>query len=173
MSEIGHNKKYIYSKGDEKGICPHCSSNDSSILGVLNKSINRTEQYGATGFEKDLVKCTKCNALYTNVSGAIKQLCEDYGTSFVSIQQSNQQIVVPHNTNVTNSYETQRKLEELNQIKNNTSSTTSAIYAMQSSLAELTRTVYELTQQNVKLMEKLVTDPMVSIRKVVSDFNLK
>lgn len=168
-SEIGHKKKYTYSQGDEKGICPHCGHNNSQLMGTLNKFVN-SESFSS--FEKNLNKCNNCNALYSNVSGAIKQLCEDTGTSFVAIQSVQQSAVMTHSS-VTDSYEVQRQYKELESIKNNTGSTTNAIYFMQSSLDNLTKAVYELTQQNVKLMEKLATDPMVSIRKVVSDFNLK
>lgn len=44
---------------------------------------------------------------------------------------------------------------------------------LRTALHDLTMKIAKLTEQNVMLMEKLATDPLVNIRKRVSDFNLE
>lgn len=44
---------------------------------------------------------------------------------------------------------------------------------LRTAIYDLTLKIQKLTEQNVMLMEKLATDPLVNIRKRVSDFNLE
>lgn len=164
---LGHGKKILYSNGDEKGICPHCGSNNISIIGQWNHN---------SSVKTDLHKCNTCNAIGTFPGGSIRELMEkaEGAAGFTSNNEQNSQSNAQQNTSNTGPINfAYHEKQALDSIQSNTSSTTSAIYTLQSDIRILTETIKQLAQQNIQLMEKLATDPLVNIRKTVSEFSLK
>lgn len=157
---LGQNQTHYYSQGDTQGRCPQCYGNEVEFVG--NLSVNGTNH--------STNNCKNCNRLFTGANGGIQSLINEaqqvYNTQnvgFTSSQmimgqnagQSNGTQYIPHD----NSY----KFDQMN----------TNLITLQNQISTLTSEIIRIANQNQQLMEKLATDPLVNIRKNVSDFNLK
>lgn len=160
MQNLGVNQQHYYSQGDQLGRCPQCFGSSVQNVGTLN--VNGTAQ--------DVTNCTACNRLFTGANGGIQSLVQEaqqlYNTQNVGFQSQmalGQQIAqgmqqyqyIPPD----NSY----KLDTIN----------SSLTLLLNQMSNLTQEILRVANQNQDLMTKLATDPLVNIRKIVSDFNLE
>lgn len=157
--ELGVQKKIELGYGEEKGICPQCSLNNSSQIG--NISID--------GSMSVVRKCNNCYALYVKEDGGFKRLVDEAKEKFPN------SIIgfVPYDTSTQENSSTNsnndNKLDEIKRaMNNNRDSTDNVKYAIDNLLVEMRNII----QQNQKLMEKMTNDPLVNLKERVNKFSL-
>lgn len=173
---LGQNQSHYYSQGDQLGRCPQCYGNSISSMGTL--SVNGTSH--------DVQNCTNCNRLFTGANGGIQSLINEaqqqYNTQNVGFITQNQLFQnqlggyqtaggmgyqgQPQYTPSDNSY-------KFDQMNSSLSSMISYLSILQNQMSQLTAEILRIANQNQELMNKLATDPLINIRKRVSDFNLE
>lgn len=151
-----------HTANDDKGRCPYSYCNaDQRFLGTMT----------VDGVPRPTYHCTGCNKAYAELPAAVKALMDEAqraGHTMVGFtpaapgpgvtsSDANSHMIASH---------TQQTYQKLDQVNNNLSSLN---YTIQSLMDQ----VRVLASQNNLLMEKLATDPMVSVRKQVAEFNLK
>jgi hypothetical protein len=155
---LGQNQIHYYSQGDSMGRCPQCFGTDIEFVG--NLSVNGTNH--------STTNCKQCHRLFTGANGGIQSLMQEaqqqYNTQNVGFQsqmgigqnlgQAGMQYQPPDN-----SY----KFDQMNV----------HLMQLQTQFSQLAAEIIKLCEQNQQLMTKLATDPLVNIRKRVSDFNLE
>jgi hypothetical protein len=176
--KLGVNKKHYLSHGDLTGRCPQCFNNNVQKVGVL--TINGTPQ--------DVIKCDNCNTLSSGADGGVRSLIDEAmeilnkgkgdgewvpgrepKVGFTSTAAND----TSTNSNVTinSGAPIEAKMDWTTQ--NNLNEMKSKIENMSYAIEDLVRVVTNMAQQNVDLMNKLATDPLVGIRKAVNSFNLE
>lgn len=154
------NDQAYHTANDDKGRCPYCYNGaEQRLLG--SSTID--------GQERPTYHCTGCNKAYLDVPSSVKVLLDEAQRSghqkvgFVPTAGGMASMV--NHANV-GSYEQQQANQKLDAINNQISNLNNNMYGLMQELREL-------AQKNNELMEKLATDPMINIRKQVSEFNLK
>lgn len=175
---LGSNTLHVYSQNDHKGRCPGCYSDNTMKVGVLT----------VDGTPRDVNKCNPCNRLFSGVDGGIRSLVDEAQATFKTENVGFVSHLANDHTNTGNTGASDPNLNQaLNNLTNslnnqNTSydpnsqkfdQMNSNMTNINSSIYSLTEEVRKLAQQNIDLMKKLSTDPLISIRKAVSEFNLK
>lgn len=175
ITHLGVNKAHYLSQGDLATRCPGCSGNSTENIGVLT----------IDGSPRDVHKCKNCNKIYSREDGGIASLVDEakevFKTENVGFTANSGTVV---NTTNGSSYnydaqmrsDVQQIRQSLDNIKNNSSNWSSLQYKfddMANAIRALANTVESMANKNVELMNRLATDPLVNIRKRVSDFNLE
>lgn len=158
---LGSVKSHIFSHGDLQGRCPGCYKENVSKIGVLT----------VDGTPRDISKCENCNRLFESLDGSIKSLAEEashiYNTSnigFTVKTNGTGTSINPFNTNNINITSTPNDYKLSNMDSNLTN--------INNNISNLIIEIYKIMKQNQDLINKLATDPLINIRKNVSDFNL-
>lgn len=160
---LGVNNTIYYSHGDLTSRCPGCFKENTSKLGVLT----------IDGTPRDVNKCDNCNRLFSAMDGGIRSLAEEakikYGTEnigFTITSNGTSTITsngynLPNNINIA-STPNDYKFDQMN----------SNLININATINTLLFTIQNIMQQNQDLINKLAADPLINIRKNVSDFNL-
>lgn len=150
--------------------CPHCRSSAQNQILVGHIIID--------GALRPAYDCQSCNKSWSDIPDSMKTLLDEarkHGATNVGFQagDSSQPVV----TNGTYDYEHQRRHqneEDRQQMNANAlSSMNDNIQQMLYAIQDLTSRLDRVTQQNHELMDKLANDPLVHVRKAVSEFDLK
>lgn len=153
----------IHSTSDANMKCPHCySTGNQRFMGttVIDQS------------ERPTYHCGGCNKVYTDMPAAIKVIADaaiQAGAThvgFIPVQLEGPVTNATQQFDYTLQSNTSNMNNKLDQVNSNLSSLT---YTIQN----LMNQVSTLAQQNSKLMEQLATDPLIGMRKNVSEFDLK
>lgn len=147
--------------------CPSCYSNNQTRMG----------QIVVDGSPRPAYKCNGCNKMYSDLPAPVKVLADvaiNHGASsvgFIAEPSSNADAVNLGyvNDSYNNPLEVQgisNVQQELQQIKHAAQSTANAIQGL---IYEIQR----LATQNTELMNKMATDPLIHLRKTISEFDLK
>ena len=175
---LGGNTLHVYSQNDHKGRCPGCFGDNTMKVGVLT----------VDGTPRDVSKCNACNRLFSGVDGGIaalvdeaKEVFKSENIGFVSHITSDHNGNSSSDPNLSNAINTlNNNVLNMNGSNNSYDPNTSKFDQMNTNLSNMSSAIYALTeqvrqmaQQNVELTKKLATDPLISIRKAVSEFNLK
>lgn len=175
---LGVTSTHTYSASDITGRCPKCFTNNVNIIGNIH----------VDGTPHQTVKCNNCNSVTATVDGSIRSLVEEaqkvYQTENVGFTLTNGNGTITSSTisNGSNEisvdmHQVTNKIQDSNYKLDSINSTISNVnYSVQSverSIDSLVNTIKNLVQQNNQLMEKLATDPLNGVRKMISEFNLK
>jgi len=158
MQNLGVNQQHYYSQGDQLGRCPQCYGTTVQNIGTLN--VNGTVQ--------DVNNCTSCNRIFTGTNGGIQSLVQEaqklYNTQNVGFQS---QMAMGQNLGQAGmQYQPPDNSYKFDQMNTN-------LQLLLNQISTLTQEILRIANQNQDLMTKLATDPLVNIRKRVSDFNLE
>lgn len=163
---VGDKQTHYLGKGDAFCRCPKCFGNNVETIGTLT----------IDGTPHPSYKCITCNCAFSGTDGGIASMVQEakqeYGTGRVGftgilgtvgsasltgvtsgLTNSN---VITNQPPVTLDYNALSKLDSIN-------------YSIQNLMTQ----IQGLVQQNKELMNKLQSDPLISIKKAVSEFNLK
>lgn len=166
--ELGVNGIKHYATGDEKSpTCPMCYSNNNVVLdGYV--SVDKVEQ--------EVHKCTHCNILFSSedrrgaVEGLIRE-AQEKGAENVSYKS----VVVsafddPHNNHSIpglNEYDVENAVRRANE------QVVQSLTEVTNSMNRVVDAIQSLGVENRNLVEELLKDPMINIRKAVNQFNLE
>lgn len=144
--------------------CPHCGSSTSpQAMGNLE----------VDGGSRPIYHCASCNRVYSDIPQSIKVLMDkalEYGAENVGFEA----VVATGNASNASSSGSSYQMEQNTQQANyKLDSVNSNLMSLRTTLQELINQIGLLANQNNILMEQLATDPMVAIRKSISEFNLK
>lgn len=157
---LGQNQTHYYSQGDTQGRCPQCYGNEVEFVG--NLSVNGTTH--------STNNCKSCNRLFTGANGGIQSLINEaqqaYNTQNVGFSSSSQLQMNMGLSIAQNQYIPPTDSYKFDQMNNH-------LIILQNQISTLTNEIIKIATQNQDLITKLATDPLVNIRKNVSDFNLK
>lgn len=159
MSTIyGANGNVYAAHGDEHPTCPGCyQQHNSSIVG----------QIFIDGSPLDVHKCG-CGRAYAGTQGGISTLIAE-------VEQSNPDSVVTFTVNSAGSPLSTSTMYD--PLQDQTIKTIENLERTQRELLDvvqnLTYKIEDIIEQNHKLNEKLVSDPLIGYRKKVSEFNLE
>lgn len=149
-----------HSTSDEQGRCPQCyHSGGQRFLGMLKVDNEDRPTY----------HCTSCNRAYAEVPAAIKVLMKELkeaGHARIGFEPAVVDGGTPYVPPPQNNYETQQTNYKLDSVNSNLS-------MLNSTIQNLMYQVQELAQQNNKMMEQLANDPLISMRKKITEFDLK
>lgn len=151
-----------YHHGATAQSCPHCyNTNNISSLGEIIIDSG----------PRPVLQCGSCNRVFSDVPSYIKVLVDDAknkGAKSVGYRlngsDSNPQMapMMPIHDN----YEVQQTNQKLDEVNQNLSQLS---YTIRNLMDQVTF----LASQNNKLMEQLANDPLIHVRKSVTEFDLK
>ncbi len=150
--------------------CPHCRSSAQNQILVGHVVID--------GALRPAYDCQSCNKSWSDIPDSVKTLLDEarkHGATNVGFQAggSSEPVV----TNGTYDYDADQRARHDQNRRDNDSSALSAINSnisqMLYAIQDLTSRLDRVTQQNHELMDKLANDPLVHVRKAVSEFDLK
>lgn len=139
--------------------CPHCYS--TSGISCLGEII-------IDGGSRPALLCGNCNKVFSDVPDGVKILMDaavSQGAESVGFKAASGDPSAPANAYHDN-YETQQTNQKLDQVNSNLNNVVNTIQ-------NLMYQVQELAQQNNKMMEQLANDPLIHMRKTITEFNLK
>lgn len=152
-----------HSASDANGRCPHCyAQGNQSFLGILT----------VDGQDRPTYHCTSCNKAYAELPASIKVIAEELvkgGAEKVGFTPMNSSAANP-NLNSSSNYQLESNTMQTNQKLDMVSGN---IQTLSYTIQNLMEQVRVLAEQNNKMMVQLATDPLISVRKAVSEFNLK
>ena len=155
----------FHSQSDNEGRCPHCYQNGKQNL--MGSTI-------IDGSEKPTYHCTSCNKVYTELPAAIKIIADEaikLGAETVGFVRADHTHTVSNvANNNTNDYQSHQKLDQVN---SNLSMMSGNISSLNYTLQDLMEQVRRLAEQNNKMMEQLANDPLIHMRKTITEFDLK
>lgn len=152
-----------YHSSSDIGRCPHCYANGNQVfLGTLS----------VDGIERPTYHCTSCNKAYAEMPASIKVIAD------AAVQDGAKQVGFVPATSAPNVASPTQQFDYT--LQNNTQQTNYKLDQVSSNISSLTCTIQDLmeqvrtlAEQNNKMMHQLATDPLISVRKAVSEFNLK
>lgn len=156
---LGQEQTHYYTQGDNQGRCPQCFKTNT-VQGIGSLSVNGTDH--------DVQNCTSCNRIFTGANGGIQSLINEaqqqYNTQNVGFSGN-------HTINVSSESSNQPYYPpdngyKFDQMNNN-------LLILQNQMSNLVCEIIRIANQNQELLTKLATDPLINIRKRVSDFNLE
>jgi hypothetical protein len=159
---LGVNQTHYYTAGDNLGRCPQCYGIQCATVGTM--TVNGTAQ--------DVNNCTNCNRLFTGANGGVQSLLQEaalrHNTQNVGFASSPFSLGQLSNQGAGSSLQYQPpdssyKIDTTNNL----------LLTIQNEISLLKTEILKLANQNQELMVKLATDPLVNMRKRVSDFNLE
>lgn len=174
---LGQNKTHVFSVGDDLGRCPACFTSNIKRIGDLN--INGTPH--------PISQCNSCNRMYSGSDGGIAGLVDEarinFGTPNVSFTGSTSSDSDLNQVNYSANYNDGHSGNyHSSQINTNINSfppvaldyiALGKLDTINNNISSLLSTIEIIIQQNKELMTKLQNDPLISIKKAVSEFNLK
>lgn len=138
--------------------CPHCfsTSNISSLGEII-----------VDGGSRPALLCGSCNRVFSDLPDGVKILLDAAvkdGAESVGFRAGNTDQNSP--APMYNNYDTQQTNQKLDQVNNNLNN-------MVNTIQNLMYQVETLASQNTKMMEQLANDPLIHMRKTITEFNLK
>lgn len=145
--------------------CPHCYS---------NSNLKSMGEIVVDAGPRPVLHCGSCNKVFSDLPTGIKILMDaaaDQGAESVGFTRADHTHTInqPYNDN----YESQQTNQKLDQVNSNLSMVAGNISNLNYTIQNLMNQVRELAEQNNKMMEQLANDPLIHMRKAITEFDLK
>lgn len=112
------------------------------------------------GGSQPVFKCTNCNTAWSEIPLDIRELIEN-GADSEKV------------TGYTYASESAQKPLSVSVLENKMEDQTLELQNIRSEISELVRSIYNLIDENKRLTAKLESDPLIGMRKKISEFDLK